>query len=90
MSLLDTGSEMANIREEACRKLSIDPKAMIPLGFHGDGVPHQKRKSIEVITWSFMAKGYDTRYLCAILDKSVCCACGCSGRHSLEPLLEVV
>ena len=74
---------------KVCSAIKGDIDNFIGIGLHGDGVPHQKRKSIEVLSWNIVSAGMSTRVPFAILEKEFACACGCSGRHSLEPMLEV-
>ena len=46
---------MAKVRDDFCAALGLDPEHFIALGLHGDGVPHQKGKSIEVLSWNFIS-----------------------------------
>ena len=85
----DLDPELDKLLRATCRKLGLDPEAVTAVGLHGDGVPHQKRKSIEVMSWNLLGKGLSERYLFSVVEKSFCCNCGCSGRHTLEKLLEV-
>ena len=42
---LPRGSGQAKAHEQLCREHPhLDPKRTIPLGLHGDGAPHQKKK----------------------------------------------
>ena len=77
------------VHAEVCAKVGLNPLDVLPLGLHGDGVPHQKGKSIEVLSWNFLSKNVHTRFLFALVDKTYTCKCGCSGRHTIERLLEV-
>lgn len=77
------------LRDSVCQKLGLDVGSFVALGMHGDGVPHQKRKSIEVLSWNFLGQGMHRRFPVAVVEKAFCCRCGCSGRHTLEPMLEV-
>eukprot|EP00974_Lingulodinium_polyedra_P092438 8955526-Lingulodinium_polyedra.AAC.1 len=40
-------SHLQKMKEDMCKGIGLDPGNTIPLGLHGDGVPHQKAKSIE-------------------------------------------
>eukprot|EP00969_Alexandrium_andersonii_P152546 6745493-Alexandrium_andersonii.AAC.1 len=41
------GKQMNDLKNSLCSKLNISADHFIPLGLHGDGVPHQKSKSVE-------------------------------------------
>ena len=45
--------ELEDLRTTLASSLALDPKALVPIGLHGDGVPHQKAKSIKVLSWNF-------------------------------------
>eukprot|EP00969_Alexandrium_andersonii_P368963 15474066-Alexandrium_andersonii.AAC.1 len=38
---------MEGLKTAWCEKLQVDPSKTIPIGCFGDGVPHQKQKSVE-------------------------------------------
>ena len=80
---------LVEVHEKVCRTLRVDPARFLALGLHGDGVPHQKRKSIEVVSWNCLGAQTSDRFLPALVEKDFCCNCGCSGRHTLERILEV-
>ena len=61
-SLMVMSPELRHIHRSICSKLSISLREGIPIGVHGDGVPHQKRKTVEVLSWNFLAEGFDTRF----------------------------
>ena len=83
--------EMSKLRDIYCRQLGIDPSEFIPIGLHGDGVPHQKRKTVDVFAWNFIACPNSDRIIASCIEKDFCCKCGkCSGRHTLEPMLEIL
>ena len=67
--------ELDAIRTTVASKLALDPKALVPIGFHGDGVPHQKAKSIEVLNWNFLAEPDADRFWITAIEKGVCCHC---------------
>eukprot|EP00974_Lingulodinium_polyedra_P112728 10908527-Lingulodinium_polyedra.AAC.1 len=48
---------LADLHSQFCRSMDIDPGRCIPLGMHGDGVPHQARKSVEVLSWNMLGVG---------------------------------
>ena len=78
-----------SVVSKVCSSLKLDPMKFVAIGLHGDGVPHQERKSIECITWNILAEGMVERFPFAIIEKDFTCRCGCSGKHTLWPMLEV-
>eukprot|EP00974_Lingulodinium_polyedra_P106690 10329017-Lingulodinium_polyedra.AAC.1 len=56
-----------------CANFQTDPSRFIALGLHGDGVPHQHRKSIEVLSWNVLSAGMDERFPFAVLEKDYLC-----------------
>eukprot|EP00974_Lingulodinium_polyedra_P063256 6106135-Lingulodinium_polyedra.AAC.1 len=80
---------LKDLKDQVCQSLGMDPARSFPLGLHGDGVPHAKSKSIEVMSWNFLSAQTSDRFPFAVVEKAFCCNCGCSGRHTLERMLEV-
>ena len=89
-SLTQVNPEMMRLKTKVAAVLAMDPSDLVPLGLHGDAVPHQHGKSIEVFSWNFLAEPDADRFLITTMEKRFCCNCGCSGRHSLDPIIEVV
>ena len=89
-SLRVLAPEMATMRDKLCSDLGIDPAEFIPIGMHGDGVPHAKKKSLECFSWNFVAEPTAERFLTTCVDKTFCCKCGCSGKHTTEAILQVL
>lgn len=87
--LLACKPEIETIRKKVCASLGLDPTQALAIGIHGDGVPHQKRKSIEVLSWNFLSDSCSKRILFCLIEKDCCCKCGCGGRHTLEKFLEI-
>ena len=54
---------MAKVRDDFCAALGLNPEHFIALGLHGDGVPHQKGKSMEVLSWNFISDPAGERLL---------------------------
>ena len=49
-----TGTAMATIKNEICRKLQVEPETHVIVGLHSDGVPMQKSgQTIEVQSFNF-------------------------------------
>ena len=44
---------LQELLSDCCSQLRTSPTEVIPLGLHGDGVPHQKHGSIECFNWNF-------------------------------------
>ena len=81
--------QLKTIRDSAARALDMDPSSVTPIGFHGGSVPHQKKGTIEVISWNPCGYPEYERTLFCMLDKSFLCKCGCKGRHSIDAALSV-
>ena len=77
------------VRASVCASLKLDPNEYAPLGLHGDGVPHTKNKSIECLSWNVCGVDGCERVLFSCIEKQFCCNCGCSGRHTLNAMLDV-
>ena len=70
---------------KACATLGIDGTSIIPLGLHGDGVPHSKKGSIECFSWNFGGLPHMERMLCAVVDKRFS-----TGRPTTDRIIEVL
>ena len=70
--------------------LHLPDHEVVPVGLHGDGVPHQKSDTIECISWNFPGLPHTDRILCSVLEKTYLCDCGCSGRHTTNKMIEVL
>ena len=81
--------ELAAARAKVATVLSTPPEELTPIGIHGDGVPHQKKGTIECLSWNPCAHPHCERILFGVLEKRYLCKCGCKGRHSLEAALAV-
>ena len=75
-------------RDKTARALGLPPDLTIPIGVHGDGVPHQKKGTVEVISWNQCA-GFHERTLFCVLDKAFLCDCGCKGRCTIDAALSI-
>ena len=84
---LDTAGPLLN---KYAREFRKNVTRMLAIGFFGDGAPSQKRKTIECLSWNLLHKdNFWKRFLFACIDKEYVCDCGCSGRHTIDALLEV-
>eukprot|EP00969_Alexandrium_andersonii_P253201 11190350-Alexandrium_andersonii.AAC.1 len=84
------GSGMAAQQADFAQKHPhITASKLIPLGLHGDGVPHKKKDTIEVFTWNTPTMPKAERYLFCLVAKSFLCGCGCGGRCTYDGMLEV-
>ena len=85
---------MHNRLQDKCKKFHLPETSKIPIGLHGDGVPFQKsthkHSTIEVLSWNLLFETKSKRVLFSCLPKDMYCKCGCSGRHTLDALLEVL
>jgi len=62
---------------------------LVPIGIHGDGVPFQKKSSLELISWNLCCIEGSERNLFGSIEKQDLCDCGCYGRHTLDAMLEI-
>ena len=85
------GAGLESKRKKFAADYNLDHRKVVPIGLHGDGVPHKAkgRGSVEVMSWSFAAQPCWERVLFACLDKVYMCSCGCGGRCTLDALLRV-
>ena len=61
------------------------------IGLHGDGVPHTRKKTVEVFSWNFVAEPDADRFLATLIEKEFLCQCGtCHGRHTTDKVLELL
>ena len=80
---------MEKKRKILCEAWGADLESFIPIGFHMDGVPHQKNRTVEVISWNCCANPMWERFLFGCCEKAYLCGCGCFGRHTIDAILEV-
>ena len=52
-SLTQVNPEMMRLKTKVAAVLAMDPSDLVPLGLHGDAVPHQHGKSIDVCVLEF-------------------------------------
>lgn len=73
------------------RSHGCDVRQTVPMGFHGDGVPHKAkmRGSVEVMSWNFATQPQWDRFLFGCIDKMYLCDCGCKGRHTIDAMLNI-
>ena len=85
------GSAFASIKDEICKRLTVDPTKHVVIGLHTDGVPMQKSgATIEVQSFNFPNMPHCERLLWSVLAKKWFCKCGCSGRHTLDKIWELL
>ncbi len=54
---------METKRRQFCADNGIPMEMMIPIGLNGDGVPHQKYRTVEVFSWNICSQPMWERYL---------------------------
>ena len=70
-------------------KIAID--SILAIGFFGDGVPSQKKRTTECYTWNIVHDGVvERRFPFCLIDKNYICDCGCHGRCTVDAILEVL
>ena len=85
----DCSPSVERLVADFCTKTNVPRTGVVPIGFHGDGVPHQKNRSVQVFSWNLLAKPSAERLLFAVIGKEFCCKCGCKGRHTTDAILSV-
>ena len=93
MSSFEPGSAFAKAKEGFIKKFGVPADAiLLPLGFHGDGVPFQVKNSLECFSWNIVSimHGNGARMLFTCIEKGDLCGCGCHGRHTIDAILEVI
>ena len=84
-------SQLSHLKDAVVSSLGVDGANHILLGLFGDGVPVQRRGStMEVLTLNFVCCPLMERMLWSCLERPYFCKCGCSGRHTLDPMLELL
>ena len=69
-----------------CSTMHTPEEETIPLGCFGDGVPHQKNKSVDTFTWNLLCQGpQGDRFLVTCIPKEFECKCGCGGQTHRGP-----
>ena len=81
---LPVGSGKANAYNTFCNTHNLHNSKTIPIGKHMDGVPFQKKETVEVISWNFMAFPKLERVLFGLVEKQLLCKCGCHGRCTID------
>ena len=71
------GSGLADFQQKFyARHPHIPSGKSVPVGIHGDGVPHQKSKTVEVFTWILPTMPRTERHLFCLVEKQYLCGCG--------------
>ena len=83
-SLLPKESGRFNHMSKFCESHNIPIEQMIPIGMHGDGVPFQKKQTVEVMSWDMIAGTIKEIILFSLIGKRYVCQCGCHGRCTLD------
>ena len=76
--------DLEQARRQLRNKLGLDPAPFVGLGLHGDGAPRHKSKSIEALSWNFVALPKGGRFLRAIADKAF------RANRTVEAMLDMV
>ena len=69
----DIPPDMAHLqalRDKVARKIGVCGDELAPIGLHGDGVPHSKKGSIEVLSWNPCGFPHLERTLFCAIEKS--------------------
>ena len=71
------------LRAAFCRSSGLSLEGLLPLGCHGDGVPHQHGRYVQVFSWNCFTTPCAERVLFTVTANALCCKCGCKGRRTL-------
>ena len=77
-------THLLQLRTDFCNAMRLAERAGATIGVHGDGVPHQRGKSVECVSWNFAGLPGSERVLAAVIEKEHCCKCWCSGWHTTD------
>ena len=84
------GSGSAKIKDQFKKNHNIpNDDLLVPIALFGDGVPFQKKMSMEVFHWSVCSVPHSARNLFTCIEKQDLCDCGCKGRCTLDAILEI-
>ena len=72
--LIDSGAAIFATLDQQCRRWSLDPSVVVPIGLHGDGVPYTKKESLEVVSFNFLSAPTGDRIPFTALSKKNCTA----------------
>ena len=89
VSTFPKGSGQETDHHAFCKNTKIPPEKNMAIGQHMDGVPHQKRQSLECMSWNFPAIPWMERILFSCIEKAFLCRCGCAGRCTINAMLAV-
>ena len=89
LSELAEGSPLDIVATRFAIDKQIPRHRVVPLGFHGDGVPHKKNRSAQVLSFNCLCKDMPERFLFTTIDVAFCCGCGCGGRCALDRMIEM-
>ena len=80
------------LREWGARtNVDVESLSVAACGLWGDGAPYDRNDSLQLLIMSIFTgtEGEQMYWLCGI-GKNRLCRCGCSGRHTLEPILRIL
>lgn len=83
-------SGFARKKAEWCNTFNVPQGILVfPIGIHGDGVPFGNNTSMECYSWNICSIDPSERNLFTCIGKRDLCDCGCSGRCTIDAILEV-
>ena len=80
------------LREWGARtNVDVESVSVAACGLWGDGAPYDRNDSLQLLIMSIFTgtEGEQMYWLCGI-GKNRLCRCGCSGRHTLEPIFRIL
>ena len=73
VDLPSSDAGLQRMKTDWCKHLKVPDRRTIPMGFHGDGVPHQVKSSLFVFSWNLLAKPDAERYPFSMVEKEWLC-----------------
>ena len=88
---LDGRPELAEVKEEYCSRMSMGPSGDVAcLSLWGDSAPFGSQNSVALILFNILSGSVRQRFWIASFTKRMMCQCGCSGRHTLQPIMQCI
>ena len=84
------GSGFARMKSQWSNSFDVHDSMVSPIGVHGDGVPLQKKMTLEMMSWNICSIKSSERHLFTCIEKQDLCDCGCAGRCTLDAILEIL
>lgn len=81
---------LKDMKDDWVKTHSIPHGSLVaPIGMHWDGVPFGDKDTMEVASWNLCSVPGSERNLFGCVTKKDLCDCGCSGRCTIDSILEM-